>query len=150
MISCIRWFRLFLMVALLSLLSGCAVEVAPSAPPDTEEADFAAFVVEAKAKSKPRMSDEARTYKLLAEDAARRKDLTAALNNYRLALAKYPMWPDVLYNAALLSAEFGDFKSAARHMRRYLVLAPGAKDAADARDKLLVWQHNAGLPPQGN
>jgi tetratricopeptide (TPR) repeat protein len=89
------------------------------------------------------MSDEARGYKLLAEDALKRKDFSAALEAYRTALTKDPMWPEGQYNAALLAAEAEDYELAANYMRRYLVLAPDAKDAASARDNLLVWQLKA-------
>jgi len=115
--------------------------------PDTEGDDFAAFTASAKtwlvATPKPEMSDEARTFKVLAEDAFERKDFTAALDAFCGALDKYPMWPKGQYNAAVLAAEAEDFELAAHHMRRYLVLAPDAKDAAAAKDKLLLWQHKA-------
>lgn len=115
--------------------------------PDPEEASFTAFAAHAKswlaAMPKPEMPKEARTYKLVAEDAFKRKEFPAALDAYREALDKFPMWPEGHYNAALLAAEIEDFELAARHMRRYLMLAPDAKDAAAAEDKLLLWQHKA-------
>ena len=36
-----------------------------------------------------------------------------------------------------------DVQNNARHMHRYLVLAPDAKDASAAKDKLLLRQHKA-------
>jgi tetratricopeptide (TPR) repeat protein len=115
--------------------------------PDTEEADFAAFTASANTwlamRSKPEMPDEARAYKALAEDAFKRKDFTAALEAYCSALDKFPLWPEGRYNAALLAAETEDYELAAQHMRRYLVLAPDAKDAAAAKDKFLLWQLKA-------
>ena len=126
-----------------ALLTLKAAEMAP----DTEEADFSAFTSSAKvwllAAPKPEMSDEARTYKLVAEDAFKRNDFPAALNAYCEALDRFPMWPEGHYNAALLAAEVEDYELAAQHMRRYLVLAPDAKDASAAKDKLLFWQHKA-------
>jgi len=114
---------------------------------DTEEANFAKFTADAKiwlvAMPKPAMSDEARTYKVLAEDAFERKDFTAALNAFCKALDRYPMWRKGQYNAAILAAEAEDYELAAHHMRRYLVLAPDAKDAVAAKDMLLLWQHKA-------
>jgi tetratricopeptide (TPR) repeat protein len=113
----------------------------------SDETDFAAFTVAAKTwlatTPRPEMSDEARTYKLLAEDAFKRQDMKAALEAYGDALDIHPMWPEGHYNAALLAAETKDYGSAANHMRRYLVLAPNAKDARAAKDKLLLWQHKA-------
>ena len=115
--------------------------------PDPEEASFVAFSAEAKnwatATPKPEMSKEVRTYKLVAEDAFKRKEFPAALEAYGKALDVFPMWPEGQYNAALLAAEIEDFELAAQHMRRYLVLAPDAKDVAAAEDKLLLWQHKA-------
>ena len=115
--------------------------------PDTEETDFAAFTVSAKtwlaATPKPEMPDDARAYKALAEDAFERKDFTTALDAFCKALDKYPMWPSGRYNAALLAAEAEDYELAAKHMRRYLVLSPDAKDAVAAKDKLLLWQLKA-------
>ena len=113
----------------------------------TEEPDFAAFTAEAAAwrmkTPRPAMSDEALTYKLVAEDAFKRKDFPGALKAYGDALERHPMWPDGHYNAALLAGEAEDYELAASHMRRYLALAPDAKDAARAREKLLLWQHKA-------
>jgi len=115
--------------------------------PDTEEADFAAFSASAKAwlatTPKPEMSDDTRAYKALAEDAFKRKDFPAALDAHGKALDKYPMWPAGQYNTAVLAAETEDYELAALHMRRYLVLAPDAKDAQAAKDKLLLWQLKA-------
>ncbi len=115
--------------------------------PDPDSADFATFSTGARhwreTEPKPKMPDEARTYMLLAEDAFKRKDFAAALDAYCEALEKHPMWPEGHYNAALLAAEVEDYEMAAQHMRRYLVLAPDAKDASAAKDKLLLWQHKA-------
>jgi tetratricopeptide (TPR) repeat protein len=114
---------------------------------DKDETGFAMFTASAQtwlaATPKPEMSEEARTYKVLAEDAFKRKDFPAALDAYGKALEKYPMWPSGHYNAALLAAESEDYELAAQHMRRYLVLSPDAKDAQAAKDKLLLWQAKA-------
>ena len=89
------------------------------------------------------MPDDVRADKLIAEDAFKRKEFTDALYAYVDALDKYPMWPEGHYNAALLAAEILDYEWASRHMRRYLVLAPDAKDASAAKDKYLLWQRLA-------
>lgn len=115
--------------------------------PDPEEVSFAAFATNAKTwlatAPRPEMSEDARTYKLLAEDAFKRSDFEAALDAYIRALEKHPMWPSGHYNAALLAAEAEDYDLAAHHMRRYLVLSPDAEDASAAKDKLLLWQYKA-------
>lgn len=109
-----------------------------------EETNFAAFTEKAKDWSmrtpRPAMPVEARGYKALAEDAFKRKDFTAALEAYREALERFPTWPEGQYNAALLAAEAEEYEIAAQHMRRYLTLAPNAKDAVAAQDKMLLWQ----------
>ena len=114
---------------------------------DTEEADFASFSAAVKgwlaAETKPPMSDEARTCKARAEDAFKRKQFDTALDAYVEGLGKYPMWPEGHYNAALLAGENEDYELAARHMRRYLALAPDAKDASAAKDKYLLWRSKA-------
>lgn len=123
------------------------LKAAALAPDTEEEANFATFTANAQtwmqSTTKPEMTDDARTYRLVAEDAFKRKDFAAALEAYCKALAAHPMWPAGHYNAALLAAETEDYESAAHHMRRYLVLAPDAQDAESAKDKLLLWQHKA-------
>jgi len=137
--------------ALLFIDAVLILKEAESAPyreeADTEETNFAAFTARAKTwlatTPRPAMSDDARAYKALAEDAFKRKDFTAALDAYREALDRYPTWPEGQYNAALLAGEAEEYDLAAQHMRRYLVLAANAKDAIAAKDKLLLWQLKA-------
>jgi tetratricopeptide (TPR) repeat protein len=115
--------------------------------PDNEESDFATFSAAATtwlaADPKPPMSDDARASKAMAEDEFKRKEFGSALDAYLEALGKHPMWPEGHYNAALLAGEIEDYEVAAKHMRRYLALAPDAKDASAAKDKYLLWQRKA-------
>jgi tetratricopeptide (TPR) repeat protein len=115
------------------------------------DADEAAFMESATGWQviipKPPMPDDARALKLLAEEAFKRKDFVAALEAYGRALELFPMWPEGQYNTAMLAAEGNDYELAAHHMRRYLVLAPAANDAASAKDKLLLWQLKAKESP---
>ncbi len=124
-----------------------SLEEAACAPDAKETVDFDAFQAGAKAwqamNPKPEMSDDARTFRVMAEDAFKRKEYTTALDNFGFALDRFPMWPEGQYNAALLAAEAEDYELAAKHMRRYLVLSPDATDSAAAKDKLLLWQHKA-------
>lgn len=82
--------------------------------PDTEAADFDAFRVAAAAwqqmTTKPAMSDEARMFQLVAEDALSRRDLYVALIAYERALRVDGMWADGQYNAAVLSDQTGDYE----------------------------------------
>jgi hypothetical protein len=124
-----------------------ASALTPEQKRDAEEALWGVFTASAKrwlaATPRPAMSDEALTYKALARDASEREDFPAALQAYGKALEIHPMWPTGHYNAATLAAEAKDYKLAAYHMRRYLVLAPDAKDAAAAKEQFLLWQHKA-------
>jgi hypothetical protein len=115
--------------------------------PDPEETEVAAFAVRAEAwralKSKPAMPDSALAAKAMAEDAFKKKDFASALDAYLEALDQHPQWPEGQYNAALLAAEVEDFELAAHHMRRYLALAPDAKDVPACKEKLLMWERKA-------
>ena len=141
MSRCRHLLAFFLVATLLSFVSGVSAQ--------SEEPDFAAFSAEAQiwiaATSKPEMSDDARTQKVMAEDAFKQKDFPGALTHYLAALNKHSMWPEGHYNAAMLAAEAEDYELAAHHMRRYLVLAPDAKDAQASKDKFLLWQQKAKL-----
>ena len=129
------------------LLASALLRVACAGSAQTEEADFAAFCAKAKiwltTTPKPEISEEARTEKVMATDAAKQNDFPSALTHYLSALEKHPMWPSVQYNTALLAAEAEHYEMAAHHMRRYLVLAPEAKDAVVANEKMLLWQQKA-------
>lgn len=119
--------------------------------PDPEPADFAAFSAQARlwreATPRPELTDEARTYKAVAEDAIKLKDFRSALIAYGDALERFPLWPEGQYNAATLAAEQEDYEAAAYHMHRYLALVPDAPDAAKSKDKFLLWQHKAAMVP---
>ncbi len=115
--------------------------------PDTEERDFGVFSGQAQqwllSQTRPAMPDAARADKAAAEEAFKRKEFAAALESYADALEAFPLWPEGQYNAALLAAEVGDYERAAHHMRRYLALAPDAKDTGASKEKFLLWQRKA-------
>ncbi len=115
-----------------------------ASPSDTrEDVEFAAFAASAKtwlaSGTRMPMPDDVLADKASAEEAFKRKDFMAAVFSYGDALEKYPHWPEGHYNAALLAAEVEDFELAAHHMRRYLALAPDAKDAVASKSKYLLW-----------
>lgn len=138
--------------AALDFVDALLILKAAASRPDTEEADFATFTAGAQAwlatTPKPEMSDEALTYKVLAEEAFKKQNYPEALEFYAKALDRHPFWPSGQYNAALLAAENEDYELGALYMRRYLVLAPDAKDAGAAKEKLLLWQHKAQIIPR--
>lgn len=94
-------------------------------------------------KAKPAMPQEARKFRLLAEDAVQEKRFADAADYYEKALAIYPLWPEGHFNAATLQGELRRFGRAASHMRLYVELAPKAKDVQLAQDKIMVWEEKA-------
>jgi len=86
------------------------------------------------------LSDEANQQRLLAEDAAARKDMSAALEDYLAAVDIEPTWAQGWFNAALLYAEQQNYDDAVFSMKHYLILLPDGPDAATAKEKVLLWQ----------
>ena len=111
---------------------------------DDDVEAFTEFTEKAKAwralPQKPDIPEEARRYKVLAEDAFRNKNYDAAVGNYEKGLEVCSFWPDGHFNAALLCGETGMYAKAICHMKRYLELYPDAKDAQAARDKMYIWE----------
>lgn len=96
--------------------------------------------------AKPPLPESARKYRVLAEDALQEKRFEDAARYYDQALAIQPLWPEGQFNAAILYGELQKYAQAASHMRLYLELVPNAKDAAAARDKIIIWEEKAGRP----
>jgi hypothetical protein len=94
-------------------------------------------------KNRPPLPEEARRFRVLAEDAIREKRFEDAAQYYERGLRVEPMWPEAHYNLAILDGELRKFAQAASHMRLYLEMVPNAKDAAAARDKVIIWEEKA-------
>jgi hypothetical protein len=92
---------------------------------------------------KPPVSDEVTKKRLLAEDAVQEKNFAAAGDYYSDGIAIDPTWAPGWYNAALISAELKNYSAAANYMKHYLILLPGASDAAAAKEKVLLWEAKA-------
>jgi hypothetical protein len=86
------------------------------------------------------MPEEARRHKVLAENAARERDLDKAGDEYLDAVKIYPCWPEGQFKAASILGDTGWYTGAIIHMRFYLELVPDAPDAQAVRDKIVVWQ----------
>ena len=97
-------------------------------------------------KPKPPLPEEARKFRVLAEDAIKEKRFEDAAGYYERGLRIEPMWPEGHYNLALLDGELKKYAQAASHMRLYLEMVPNAKDAAAARDKVIIWEEKAKRP----
>ena len=57
-----------------------------------------------------------------------------------ISLEINPTWPEGNFNAALLCAELQYYSEAVHHMRAYLELVPGAADAQQVRDQVMIWE----------
>ena len=114
---------------------------------DAQESDFKAQAQAWRARApKPPLSEDARRYQVLAEDAYQHKDFIKAARYYEQGLQVAPLWPEGYFNAALLYGETGQFAQAAWHMDRYLALCPDSADSRAARDKMYIWQEKAKDP----
>lgn len=92
---------------------------------------------------KPALSDAANRQRVLAEEATRSRDYGRAINEFEAALGTDPTWPSGNFNLALLYEAVEDFSEAARYMKRFLLLEPDSRDAAAAREKIVLWEDRA-------
>ena len=96
-----------------------------------------------KPETAPKPTDVWDKYRILAENAYKENDYISAVRNYELGVAALPTWAEGWFNAALLYAGLEQYDDAADRMRHYLILKPDARDAAAAREKLIVWEDKA-------
>ncbi len=116
------------------------VDVAKNPAPE-DGATFAAKSEAWRATSpRPPLPPDADRERVLAENAFREKRPEVAFSHFERGLAIEPCWPDGNFNAALLAGELGVYEDALRYMRRYLLLVPDSRDAAAAREKIIVWE----------
>lgn len=90
------------------------------------------------------LPEEARRFKVQAENAVREKDFHVAVDLYQKALNVFPLWPEGHFNRSLVLAETGNFEAAIREMKRYLLLAPNSSNARAAQDNIYVWESKTG------
>lgn len=120
----------------------CSAKVSDSDKADLD--DFARDTAGWRALStKPMLSDEVIKKRLLAEDAIQHQNLQAASSYYEAGVAINPTWAQGWYNAALLYGELQKYSEAAFDMKHYLILLPDAPDAAQAKERLLLWEAKA-------
>jgi tetratricopeptide (TPR) repeat protein len=118
-----------------------SAQAAAQAATEKDRRDFDAAVRSYRAATlKPSLPEQARKYKVQAEDAINEKDFNAADGLFRKALAIAPWWPEGHFNLALVLGETGDPSGAIVEMKRYLSLVPNAPDARDAQDKIYAWE----------
>jgi uncharacterized protein (TIGR02145 family) len=84
-----------------------------------------------------KVSDEARRYfdrgMAAVEMAKTPADYEKAIAEFEKAKSLSPHWPDVYYNLGLIQDKAGMYSEAMENLRRYLLLAPNAKDAEAVR-----------------
>lgn len=94
--------------------------------------------------SKSELPESAIKSKVQAEGAVRDKKFEDAVDLYGEALNVAPWWPQGHFNRALIFGETGEYKLAAREMKRYLLLVPDAPNPRAAQDKIYDWEREAG------
>ena len=108
---------------------------------DESDAAFQDVVVSLRsAATKPTIPENARMYKLQAEDAIRNKEFEEAAYRYSEALKVAPWFAQAHFNRALVLGEINEFGFAVKEMKRYLALVPDAPDASAAQKQIYIWQ----------
>ena len=92
------------------------------------------------ANPKPSLSEEARSFKVRADNAVRNKLPSEAADFYGEALRIDPWWPEGHFNRGLILAEIEMFNDAIFEMKRYLKLVPNATNARAVQDKIYILQ----------
>ena len=90
---------------------------------------------------KPKMSEEQRKLIVQANALTEQKQYYQAREKYRQAIAlDRTSYPGAYFNLALLEAQMNLPFAAIAYMKQYLLLAPDAKDARSAQDKIYEWE----------
>lgn len=89
------------------------------------------------------LSEETRALKVQAEAAVREKRLWDAVDRFGKALDRSPAWADGRFNLALMYGELELPSLAVAEMNKYLKLAPDARNARAAQDRVYEWQDKA-------
>jgi regulator of sirC expression with transglutaminase-like and TPR domain len=82
---------------------------------------------------------------LAGRDAANRKDLDKAVDEYDKALTVAPCWAEGRRQDALLEGQTRWYFVAVQDMKKYLLLYPDAPNAQAVRDKILIWNGRMGV-----
>lgn len=98
---------------------------------------------------KPRLSVPGERNRILGEQAMRERDFPRAMLHFENAVLTDPTWPSGNYNLALLYETAGQAEEAVRYMKRFLLLEPDSREAAAAREKVVILEDRARrmLPP---
>jgi hypothetical protein len=97
--------------------------------------------------ARPPLPDPVHRCQMVAEDAVRNLDFDRAADYYEQGLAIEPLWPAGQLGAAQAFGKMDAYSMAALHIKRYLELAPDARDAKACGAQWVVWEENAKNPP---
>ena len=90
---------------------------------------------------KPTISEEQRRYIVQANALSQQKEYSKAIEIYKKAIEIDALsYPSAYFNSALLAAQTGNYCNAIANMKKYIILAPDAKDARGAQDKIYEWE----------
>lgn len=92
---------------------------------------------------KPPLSVPGERNRILGEQAMREKDFSRAVLHFENAVLTDPTWGSGNFNLALLYEAAGQAEEAGRYMKRFLLLEPDSREAAAAREKVVIWEDRA-------
>ena len=92
---------------------------------------------------KPPLSVPGERNRILGEQAMREKDFSRAVLHFENVVLTDPTWGSGNYNLALLYEAAGQAEEAARYMKRFLLLEPDSREAAAARERVVIWEDRA-------
>jgi tetratricopeptide (TPR) repeat protein len=98
---------------------------------------------------KPVLPEEAHKYAVQGDFAVDKKNLTAAVDRYAEALRIAPWWPEGHFRRGRILADMERYGEAVDEMKKFLLLAPEAKEARDAQDNIYKWESAAAWAGSG-
>jgi pyruvate/2-oxoglutarate dehydrogenase complex dihydrolipoamide acyltransferase (E2) component len=112
--------------------------------PPKDAAAEAAFQEEARKyramRVKPALPEEAHKYAVQGDFAVEKKNLDAAADRYADALKVAPWWPEGHFKRGLVLADLERYDEGIDEMKKFLLLAPEAKEARAAQDNIYKWE----------
>jgi tetratricopeptide (TPR) repeat protein len=119
--------------------------------PPKDAAAEAAFQEEARKyramRVKPALPEEAHKYAVQGDFAVEKKNLDAAADRYADALKVAPWWPEGHFKRGLVLADLERYDEGIDEMKKFLLLAPDAKEARVAQDNIYKWESAGSLAP---
>ena len=131
----------FLSFALSVMAAGCATI---AYTPTKDAAAEAAFQEESRKyremRVKPVLPEEAHKYDVQGDFAVEKKNLAAAADRYGEALKIAPWWPEGHFKRGVILADIERYDEGVDEMKKFLLLAPDAKEARAAQDNIYKWE----------